>query len=328
MRSALIGIAIGLLTLIGAGVVSYNYLTDAIGPRTPTIAPTAVVEKQVNTPVSTAPVKEAMSKVPAKRPVVANVVTNKATAPTTLTPGPLRAATSSSVSSMAPLSTNGVIVFTNDARAQNGGLSALTENTVLDKDAQMKLADMFSKQYFEHVSPTGIGPGELANTVGYAYVIVGENLALGDFSNDQDLVTAWMNSPGHRANILNAHYQEIGVAVGRGMYEGRNTWLAVQSFGMPASACPRTDAQLKAQIDINNATIINLRAELDAKRALIDSTNQSDPNYNTYVNEFNALVPQYNNIVEVNRVAVLNYNASVKSFNACISEASGHTVAP
>jgi hypothetical protein len=229
---------------------------------------------------------------------------------------------------MAPLSTNGVIVFTNDARAQNGGLSALTENTVLDKDAQMKLADMFSKQYFEHVSPTGIGPGELANTVGYAYVIVGENLALGDFSNDQDLVTAWMNSPGHRANILNAHYQEIGVAVGRGMYEGRNTWLAVQSFGMPASACPRTDAQLKAQIDINNATIINLRAELDAKRALIDSTNQSDPNYNTYVNEFNALVPQYNNIVEVNRVAVLNYNASVKSFNACISEASGHTVAP
>ena len=71
-------------------------------------------------------------------------------------------------------------------------------------------------------------------------------------------MTAWMNSPGHRANILNPHFQEIGVAVGKGMYEGHETWIAVQSFGMPLSACPASDANLKIKIDANNGMIFNL----------------------------------------------------------------------
>ena len=178
---------------------------------------------------------------------------------------------------------------------------------------------MFAKQYFAHVSPTGIGPGDLAKQVSYAYVIVGENLALGDFGSDEKLVDAWMNSPGHRANILNRYYQEIGVAVGKGIYEGRETWLAVQSFGMPLSACPSINAQIKMQIDSNNIQIANLRSQLDAKKAQIDSTPTSDPNYNTYVSEFNALVSEYNNIVVSNKALILTYNAEVQAYNNCVN---------
>jgi hypothetical protein len=217
---------------------------------------------------------------------------------------------------------SGVLTYTNIARAQNGGFAALAENATLDQDAQIKLQDMFTRQYFEHVSPTGDGPAELANKVGYAFVIVGENLALGDFGTDEALLTAWMNSPGHRANILNPNYTEIGIAVGKGMYEGRNTWLAVQSFGMPRSACPSIDEQLKVTISTNNITIADLRAQLDAKKAQIDATSPRDPNYNTYVNDYNALVPEYNGILETNRINVENYNGQVRSFNACISAAS------
>jgi uncharacterized protein YkwD len=52
----------------------------------------------------------------------------------------------------------------------------------------------------------------LAKKVNYEYVVVGENLAEGDFTSDADLVKGWMDSPGHRANILNTKYEEIGIA--------------------------------------------------------------------------------------------------------------------
>lgn len=239
-------------------------------------------------------------------------------------PGPLRS-TTTVPTNPSDLTIAGVVVYTNEARAQNGGLPALKENFTLDRDAQMKLDDMFAKQYFEHVSPTGVGPADLAKIVGYSYVVVGENLALGNFGSDQGVVTAWMNSPGHRANILNTHYQEIGVAVGKGMFDGRETWLAVQSFGMPLSSCPSIDANLKSQIELNNTVIANLRAELDAKKAQIDATSTYDPNYNVYVNEFNAIVPQYNGLVEANRTNVSTYNAQVQAFNACIGSVATST---
>lgn len=237
-------------------------------------------------------------------------------------PGPLRVV--KQLSSSAELSVRGIVEYTNGARSLNGNLPALIENELLDRDAQIKLADMFANQYFEHVSPSGVAPADLAQRVGYAYVLVGENLALGDFSSDQDVVTAWMNSPGHRANILNSHYEEIGVAVGKGMYEGRMTWIAVQSFGMPLSSCPATDANLKAQIDANNTALVNLRTQLDVKKAQIDATSPSDPNYNIYVGEFNAIVPQYNALVETNRTNVATYNAGVQAFNNCIALVGTH----
>lgn len=328
-----------LLALISAGTLSYTYLNSSMGPRESTLVvqPALIVTPKKTAPVTTTSIPVVQKKVTVKTPVATSTKTTttittvvpKTVSATTavLAPGPLRATTSvtTTTTNSGDLTMPGVIYYTNLARNQNGGLPALTENTTLDLDAQMKLNDMFAKQYFEHVSPTGVGPADLAKAVGYQYVLVGENLALGDFGSDSGVVTAWMNSPGHRANILNTHYQEIGVAVGKGMYEGHMTWLAVQSFGMPLSACPAIDANLKAQIDANNITIASLRSQLDTKKAQIDSTPMSDPNYNTYVNEFNAIVPQYNNLIEVNRQNVAAYNLGVQSFNTCIGSVSTST---
>lgn len=320
-------VIVGILGIVAAGALSYAYLTFNLGPRTVVQAPiaaTSTIERQLAVPVSSgskgtttkvsAPAKANASLVP-ETAVVKNAV---------ITPGPLRASTVAPTTS-SDLTIAGVILDTNNARAENGGLPALTENALLDQDAHMKLNDMFAKQYFEHVSPTGVGPADLAKAVGYGYVVVGENLALGDFGSDQGVVTAWMNSPGHRANILNVHYQEIGVAVGKGMYEGHDTWLAVQSFGMPLSACPAIDANLKAKIADNNATIASMKAQLDAKKAQIDATPTSDPNYNTYVNQFNAMIPDYNNLIETNRFNVTTYNGEVQAFNSCIASVNTST---
>lgn len=339
MLSQISKIITGIFALICLGGISYIYLNKEIDQRapaqlvvvdnTPAIAP--IVKVPISTTSKSAIVpKKVVTKEPTPIKTIESVSPKvPATLNTVVAPGPLRAESSATSvpSTTSTLSIYGVIKYTNTAREQNGGLLALAENTTLDRDAQMKLSDMFAKQYFEHVSPTGVGPAELAKAVGYSYVIVGENLALGDFAGDFGVVTAWMNSPGHRANILNTHYQEIGVAVGKGMYEGRETWIAVQSFGMPLSSCPAIDSNLKLQIDANNLTIANLRMQLDSKKAQIDATSTNDPNYNVYVNEFNVIVPEYNSLVENNRANVSKYNSGIQAFNACIGAVSVTTTA-
>ncbi len=322
MFSGILRFVLVITALFGAGFLSYTYLQKTTGPQ----GTAPIVEmKQVSVVPKTATTTRSATNVPVKVPIKVTTKTNDLvpTATTTekmvVAPGPLRVAPPATTASSNALTVLGVVQYTNVARSLNGGLPALIGNETLNRNAQMKVDDMFAKQYFEHISPTGVGPGDLAKIVGYAYVIVGENLALGNFGSDEKLVTAWMNSPGHRANILNNYYQEIGVAVGKGMYDGRETWLAVQSFGMPLSACPSIDAQLKMQIDNNNIQIANLRLQLDAKKAQIDSTHKNDPNYNIYVAEFNALVPEYNNLVESNKAIILIYNAQVQAYNNCVS---------
>ncbi len=326
MLSGILRFILTIVVLLGAGFLSYTYFEKTTGPDGSApivdVSQVSVVPKITTT---TAPVKavtktatKASVKVPVKVTTIVPTATTTQKIVVTPEEGPLRLTAQTAVQTGA-LSVLGVIEYTNIARSLNGGLPALTGNETLNRDAQMKVDDMFAKQYFEHVSPAGVGPGDLAKTVGYAYVIVGENLALGDFGSDAKLVDAWMNSPGHRANILNKYYQEIGVAVGKGMYDGRETWLAVQSFGMPLSACPSIDESMKTLIDSNNIQIANLRVQLDAKKAQIDSTPTSNPNYNTYVAEFNAIVPEYNGYVEANKALILTYNSQVQAYNSCVN---------
>ena len=216
----------------------------------------------------------------------------------------------------------GVINYTNSARRQNGSLPALLENQKLDQDAQNKLNDMFARQYFEHVAPDGKGPSDQAAAVGYQYVIIGENLALGNFKNDAALVDAWMNSPGHRANILQPKYQEIGVAVGQGLFEGKKTWLAVQEFGRPLSSCPAIDQNLKAQIDSLKAEVDSLAPQLSQLQSQINAlpdpqTQAQADQYNQQVANYNAMVRLYNNKVDLLKQNVAQYNSQVQAFNQC-----------
>ncbi len=222
------------------------------------------------------------------------------------------------------LTREGTINFTNQARRQNGNLAPLQENFLLDKDAQAKLEDMFARQYFEHVSPDGKGPADQAKAVGYQYAVIGENLALGNFKNDQALVTAWMNSPGHRANILNTGYQEIGVAVGQGNFQGQKVWLAVQEFGKPLSSCPAVDSELKTQIGSLQSDIDAIQPQLQSLKVQIDNSPQPQNQaqldaYNNLVSQYNALVKIYNNKVDQLKADTDQYNVQVQAFNACAS---------
>ncbi len=222
-------------------------------------------------------------------------------------PGPLRGLIDPSANSN--LSVTGVVEFTNAQREQNG-LVALHVNSELSKAAEAKVDDMFAKQYFEHESPDGKAPADIISAAGYEYIVVGENLALGNFLNDEVLVQAWMDSPGHRANILNDKYLEIGVAVRKGEFEGKTVWLAVQEFGSPLSSCPAPKGTLKTRIDYNRTTLANLQSDLQAMKPHLKTDEDVD--------RYNALVGRINNVAEETKRLVADYNDQVNAFNDCL----------
>ena len=134
-----------------------------------------------------------------------------------------------------------IVRLTNIER-QKQGLPALTLNSQLSSAALKKASDMFAKNYWAHVSPSGTQPWFFISQSGYTYRYAGENLAR-DFSDPQSVVTAWMNSPTHKENVVNSRYQDIGVAVIDGTLEGRETTLVVQMFGTKLEALAKSTRQ-------------------------------------------------------------------------------------
>ncbi len=102
-----------------------------------------------------------------------------------------------------------VVALVNAERAKYG-LAALTLSTELSDGARLKSQDMAEQNYFSHTSPTYGSPFEMMKTLGISYRSAGENIAKG-YSTAASVMEGWMNSEGHRANILNSSYTEIGV---------------------------------------------------------------------------------------------------------------------
>jgi hypothetical protein len=136
------------------------------------------------------------------------------------------------------IETNALIDETNTNRVTNG-LPDLQVSPLLTTAAQDKANDEASKGYFAHTSPQGLTPWYWFQQAGYNFDYAGENLAV-NFSDSQDVTTAWMNSPEHRANILSTDFTQIGIATAQGIYEGQPTTFVVEEFGTPAPAAAPT----------------------------------------------------------------------------------------
>ncbi|MDD4760727.1 MAG: CAP domain-containing protein [Bacteroidaceae bacterium] len=121
-----------------------------------------------------------------------------------------------------------VIELVNEERAAYG-LPALKENAELDKVATMKSEDMARLNYFSHTSPTYGSPFEMLTDLGINYTAAGENIAMGQ-PTPESVMDAWMNSEGHRANILNSNFTHIGVGIAK---NSRGQYIWTQTFLRP-----------------------------------------------------------------------------------------------
>lgn len=141
-----------------------------------------------------------------------------------------------------------VVELTNESRA-DAALGGLKRNSTLDEAARLKAQHMAEVGYFAHYAPDGTSPWHWFDEVSYDYVHAGENLAV-HFSDSDEVVDAWLESPSHRANIMNGNYTEIGVGTAKGTFEGFDTVFVVQLFGTPAAtrvpAAARSDTGVVA----------------------------------------------------------------------------------
>lgn len=131
----------------------------------------------------------------------------------------------------AAVDTSSLVSLTNQDRAAQG-LGSVTINPLLVKAAQAKANDMAAKGYFSHTTPEGYSSWHWFKLVGYSYARAGENLAQG-YSTASEVETAWLNSPTHRANVMNPAFTEIGIATAVGTYQGKQVIFVAEMFGTP-----------------------------------------------------------------------------------------------
>ena len=158
--------------------------------------------------------KPAPSKPAPSKPTETTPAPSKPAEPT---PAPSKPATEAKNSQLSAYEQQ-VVDLTNQERAKNG-LQPLQVDYELSKVAREKSRDMQVNNYFDHNSPTYGSPFDMMRSYGIDYRTAGENIAMGQ-RTPQEVVNAWMNSPGHRANILNGDFTHIGV----GYVEQGNYW--------------------------------------------------------------------------------------------------------
>ncbi len=210
------------------------------------------------------------------------------------------------------------IVDATNRERMRAGLTPLRVDVGLNRMASQKVDNMIRYDYFDHVSPQGVDLKMLAEQAGYRYILIGENLAYGNFADPQAIVDAWMDSPGHRANILHTGYTHIGVGLRQARFRGIDAWVAVQEFSVPADTCPQPSQAMSGQIASQRVQLETLQQDIEALDTQLSGMSPSDPAYAQRVAEYNALVVELRALAEAHNASVASYNESVREHRACV----------
>lgn len=145
------------------------------------------------------------------------------------------------------LTVSSVLKLINEERSARE-VAPLKENALLTQAAEAKAKDMLKNGYFSHNSPKGENPWYWVKQSGYSYQYAGENLAI-NYESAESQHQAWMKSATHQANIMNAKYQETGIAVVSGKMKGESVTITVQFFGAPrATASPQSKPVVSTEL--------------------------------------------------------------------------------
>ncbi|MEI7818909.1 MAG: CAP domain-containing protein [bacterium] len=151
------------------------------------------------------------------------------------------------------ISAGGLQVAQNARRTANG-LGALGINSKLNDAAQEKANDMVSQNYWSHYTPAGDPPWVFVISAGYSYEKAGENLAYG-FDSSSAVVTGWMNSSTHRANVLDPLYAEVGFGVANGVnFQGGPNTIVVAMYAQPRASTSAPAAKAPNSTPVSSLT--------------------------------------------------------------------------
>jgi uncharacterized protein YkwD len=157
-------------------------------------------------------------------------------------PGTCKYADSSALTTSGNRIANSMLCITNNER-RAAGLAPLTNNTKLTNAAVAHSRDMAQRNYDAHNTPEGVTPDQRLTQAGYVFSWWGENIANG-YKTPRQVMAAWMASPGHRANILNPNFKEIGIGL---WYMSSKVVRYTQDFGQSPNGQEGTVTGLEPQ---------------------------------------------------------------------------------
>jgi uncharacterized protein YkwD len=210
----------------------------SVTPSTPATTPVTTGRRTTATPAPTPTRSKSTSPTPTPRRTTRAPSRDGSRTPkpsVTSTPTRTSKPTATKTTTSAPSGGSGtaeaqVLKLTNDERAK-AGCGPLRTNTALTNAAEAHAADMVDRHYFAHDSLDGRSPFDRMKAAGYRGGAMAENIAVG-YQSPAAVVEGWMNSPGHRQNILNCTYTVIGIRYDAGQVKpewGNGSW--VQDFG-------------------------------------------------------------------------------------------------
>jgi uncharacterized YkwD family protein len=204
-------------TQVSTVIVNTTKCTTQATTQKPTQTTTKVTT-EATTETTTQKPTQTTTQVTTQKPT--QTTTQKPTQTTTVYETTTQATTQSASGSTGSTTQSGyakqVLDLVNAERAKQG-LSALTLNTNVNEVAQLKAEDMKKNNYFSHTSPTYGTPFQMLKTYGITYKTAGENIAKGQ-TTPQQVVNDWMNSEGHRKNILSSSYTQMGLGYSGGYW--------------------------------------------------------------------------------------------------------------
>ncbi|MER7726707.1 sigma-70 family RNA polymerase sigma factor [Streptomyces sp. NPDC096323] len=189
-------------------------VTDIAAPETPAAVPVSPSASASPSPSA----KKSASASPSRKP--------RKSVPPAPEKTPTPRVASASAAQPAPMSTTAQVVALVNKERGAAGCGPLKEDAQLTDAAQRHSDDMSARDFFEHTNPDGADPGRRVTDAGYRWSTYGENIALGQ-QTPASVMESWMNSPGHRANILNCDFRDIGIGIHQG--PGGPWWT--QDFG-------------------------------------------------------------------------------------------------
>lgn len=172
--------------------------------------------------------------------------------------------------------TREILTLINQDRNSND-LVSLSINPVLSASALAKADDMIINNYFAHYSPAGKKPWDWIDRGQYAYLYVGENLAM-NFSSAKSAHKALMDSPSHKKNILNSRYNDVGIAMVTGEIDGKTTNVLVELFATRSQASLATSQENSIVVANVSNTVVKTENETEvlATEGVLENTIQQE----------------------------------------------------
>ena len=197
------------------------------------------------------------------------------------------------------------------------GAGPLVFSIDLERSARQKTEDMITHTYFSHERDGRVFENFIEDEH-YEYIVIGENLARGEFKSVPKLVRAWLSSPAHKKNIVDPRFQETGIALIPGTYNGTTVLYVTQHFGTQKSVCLNISSKHSSELSILQQTLKERGDEVISIKQTLSDIGEAGTERTKLLNLYQKKVSDLNAIQKTLFQKIEGEDTLIQAYNECI----------